>query len=122
MRCKPGDVAIINGGFLENLGKLVVVDHAHGDENYSHIGHGLLFCWQVESLGGKLRASGGLTYQGYIPDIALRPLGDITLSASAVARARAEADFKAAMSELAEILRDLERKGLLPEEANFETE
>ncbi len=74
MNVKPGDAAIIINGRRKNLGRVVLVTTAFGDVGYSYLGYGVLPCWNVESLGGMLDTPGGPAMQGFIPDLALRPL------------------------------------------------
>lgn len=75
MKCKVGDNAMIIKGAPFNLGKLVSIESAHGDEDYSIFGLGFLFCWNVKSLGGTLETRDGRnTLSGFIPDFALQPL------------------------------------------------
>lgn len=75
MKCKVGDNAMIIKGAPFNLGKLVLIESAQGEVDYSVFGLGFLFCWNVKSLGGKLETRDGrYSMTGYIPDFALQPL------------------------------------------------
>lgn len=74
MKCKVGDNAMIIKGARFNLGKLVLIESAQGEVDYSFLGLGFLFCWNVKSLGGELETSDGrYSLTGYIPDFALQP-------------------------------------------------
>lgn len=109
MRCKPGDVAVITHRIPENVGKLVLVVESYGEVDYPHLDLWKLPCWSVESMGGPLKlGTGGLAYNGYIPDMALRPLGQTTVSRAELAQARAEAELKAAWANLADVCREME--------------
>ncbi len=109
MNVKPGDVAIVIKGRWPNVGRIVQVDRAWGDVDYSHVGYGVLPCWLVESLGGDLDCVGGPSQRGYTPDLSLRPLPDITPEqAAAIRKKHAEAQFEKALAELGEVLRRME--------------
>lgn len=78
MKCKVGDMAMIIKGPHFNLGKLVLVESAKGDVDYSFKDLGFLFCWNVVSLGEQLETRyGDYSPTGYIPDFALQPLRPI---------------------------------------------
>jgi len=111
MNVKPGDVAIVIKGRWPNVGRIVQVDRAWGDVDYSHVGYGVLPCWLVESLGGDLDCVGGPSQRGYTPDLSLRPLPDITPEqAAAIRKKHAEAQFEKALAELGEVLRKMEEQ------------
>lgn len=109
MNVKPGDVAIIIKGRWPNVGRIVQVDRAWGDVDYSHVGYGVLPCWLVESLGGDLDTNRGPAPTGYTPDLSLRPLPDITLDqAMEIRKRRAREQFQQALAELGEVARSIE--------------
>lgn len=111
MRCKPGDVAVITKKIPENVGRLVLVVEYFGEMDYPHLDLWKLPCWSVESMGGPLRlGTGELGHGGYIPDLALRPLGQTTVSRAELAQARAEAELKAAWENLADVCREMDRE------------
>lgn len=123
MRCKPGDVAVITQRIPENVGKLVLVVEYFGEVDYPHLDLWKLPCWSVESMGGPLKLGcGPLAYGGYIPDMALRPLGHTTISRAELAQARAEAELKSAWENLAEVARTAAREQEAEAEAAVETE
>lgn len=110
MRCKPGDVAVITKNIPENVGRLVLVVEYYGELDYPHLDLCKLPCWNVESLGDRLTLSTGqLAYGGHIPDIALRPLGQTTVSRADLAEARARAS-KANWDNLLDALRTSARR------------
>jgi hypothetical protein len=110
MRCKPGDVAVITKKIPDNVGRLVVVVEYYGEVDYPHLDLWNLPCWSVESMGGTLKIeSGQLAYGGYIPDLALRPLGQTTVTRVELAQARAEAELEAAWKNLADVCRVYEQ-------------
>lgn len=75
MNCKPGDIAIVIAGVVENVGRLVHVEREYGLVDYSHKGYGMLLCWVVTPLDRLMgNIFGDQVDVGYIPDIALRPL------------------------------------------------
>lgn len=75
MNCKPGDIAIVIAGVVENVGRLVHVEREYGLVDYSHKGYGMLHCWVVTPLDRLMgNIFGDQVDVGYIPDIALRPL------------------------------------------------
>lgn len=109
MNVKPGDVAIIIKGRWPNVGRIVQVDRAWGDVDYSHLGYGVLPCWLVESLGGDLDTGIGPAQSGYTPDLSLRPLPDITPDqAIEIRKQHARVQFQKALAELGEIARSIE--------------
>lgn len=109
MNVKPGDVAVIIKGRWPNVGRIVQVERAWGDVEYSHIGYGLLPCWLVESLGGDLDTDVGPRQSGYTPDLSLCPLPDISpVQAQAIRKHRAQEQFEQAMAELGRVLREIE--------------
>lgn len=111
MRCKPGDVAVITKKIPENVGRLVLVVEYFGEVDYPHLDLWKLPCWSVESMGGPLRlGTGAFVHGGYIPDLALRPLGQTTVSRAELTQARAEAGLKAAWENLAEVARNAARE------------
>jgi hypothetical protein len=121
MRCKPGDVAVITQRIPDNVGKLVLVVQYHGEVDYPDLDLWKLPSWSVESLGGLLTSTIGPAYGGYIPDLALRPIGQTKISKADLVQARAEAELKAAWENLREVCREMERKSLLPEEELVES-
>lgn len=75
MNCKPGDIAVVIAGVVENVGRLVHVERAYGLVDYAHKGYGMLHCWVVTPLDRLVKNTfGDLVDVAYIPDIALRPL------------------------------------------------
>lgn len=106
MNVKLGDVAIIIKGRWPNVGRIVYVAQATADRDYNHMGYGILPSWSVESLGGDLDTDAGPARRGFIPDIALRRLDVTPEQAKAMREAKADADFKAALAELAVVLAD----------------
>ena len=111
MNVKPGDVAIIIKGRWPNVGRVVQVERAWGEVDYSHIGYGVLPCWVVESLGGDLDCECGPCQSGYTPDVSLRPLPDITpAQASAIRKRHAEEQFEKSLVELGKVLRQMEEE------------
>lgn len=122
MRCKPGDVAVITQRIPENVGKLVLVVEYYGEVDYPHLDLLKLPCWSVESMGGPLKLGcGPLAYGGYIPDMALRPIGQTKLSRDELAQARAEAELEAAWENLRQVARGMERQASLPEDETTES-
>ncbi|MCU0809432.1 MAG: hypothetical protein MUE59_00050 [Thiobacillaceae bacterium] len=119
MKCKPGDIAFITQRIPENVGKLVLVVELFGEVDYSHLGLGKLPSWSVESMGGSLKEdTGRIVYGGHIPDLALHPIGETTLTRKDLAQARAEAELEAAWENLREVAREMAREETL---AEFET-
>lgn len=111
MNVKPGDLAIIIKGRWPNVGRIVQVERAWGDVDYSHVGYGVLSCWLVESLGGDLDTHLGPRQSGYTPDLSLQPLPDITPEqAAAIRKKRAEEEFEKALAELGRVLREIEEE------------
>lgn len=111
MRCKPGDMAVITQRIPHNVGRLVLVVEYFGEVDYSHLGLGMLPSWSIESMGGALKCgTGQLAYNGHIPDLALHPIGETTLTRRDLAQARAEAELKAAWENLADVCREMERE------------
>ena len=111
MNVKPGDVAIVIKGRWPNVGRVVQVERAWGDVDYSHVGYGVLPCWLVESLGGDLDTNGGPSQTGYTPDLSLRPLPDITPEqAQAIRKQHAKEQFDKALAELGRVLREMEEQ------------
>lgn len=106
MNCQPGNPAVIVKGRDANIGKMVRVVEAYGEVDYSNMGYGLLPCWTVVSMGGFLDTVGGPSMEGFIPDMALRPMMGVSPEQAAAAKAR----FNEALSELAEIARDVEER------------
>lgn len=122
MKCKPGDMAIITKRIPENVGKLVLVVEYYGELDYPHLDLWKLPSWTVETMGGPLKNEAGqFVYGGYIPDLALHPIGKSKVSKSDLVQARAEAELEAAWENLREISRDMGRKSLLPEEELVES-
>lgn len=114
MNVKPGDVAIVIKGRWPNVGRIVQVERAWGDVDYSHIGYGVLPCWLVESLGGDLDCESGPSPRGYTPDLSLRPLPDVTPEqAAAIRKQRAREQFEQALAEFGKVLRELEEEKAL---------
>lgn len=114
MNVKPGDVAIIVKGRWPNVGRIVQVDRAWGDVDYSQIGYGILPCWLVESLGGPLDTARGPASIGYTPDLSLRPLPDITpKQAQAIRKQKAQEDFQKVLEELAQMVQAAEEDAAL---------
>lgn len=75
MNCKPGDIATVIAGVVENVGRLVHVEREYGQVDYSHKGYGMLHCWVVTPLDRLVKNTfGDLVDVAYIPDIALRLL------------------------------------------------
>lgn len=111
MKCKPGDMAFITQNIPDNVGKLVLVVEYYGEMDYPHLDLWKLPCWTVESMGGLLKhGTGQLAYGGYIPDLALQPIGETTLTRRDLAQARAEAELEAAWENLREVAREMERQ------------
>jgi hypothetical protein len=106
MNVTLGDAAIIIKGRWPNVGRIVYVAQATADRDYSYMGYGILPSWSVESLGGDLDTEAGPARRGFIPDIALRRLDLTPEQAKAMREAKADADFKAALAELAVVLAD----------------
>jgi hypothetical protein len=106
MNCKPGNPAVIVKGRTANIGKMVRVVDAYGDVDYSNMGYGALPCWIVVSMGSELDTLGGPSMNGFIPDLALRPMMGVSPEAAATAKA----SFDAALVELAEIFRGVEER------------
>lgn len=102
MNVKAGDVAIIIKGRWPNVGRIVYVANAAGDRDYSRCGYGILPSWFCESLGADLDTEQGPSQAGYAPDIALRPIPGVTREQAE--RMKAQADFDAALADLALIL------------------
>jgi hypothetical protein len=116
MNVKPGDVAIIIKGRWPNVGRLVQVDRAWGDVDYSHVGYGVLPCWLVESLGGDLDTDQGPAQTGYTPDLSLRPLPDITPEqALEIRKRKAREEFQKALADLGRIAQALEQEAAVEE-------
>jgi len=114
MNVKPGDVAVIIKGRWPNVGRIVQVERAWGDVDYSRFGYGVLPCWQVESLGGDLDTVGGPSQRGYTPDLSLRPLPDITPEqAQAIRKRQAKEQFDKALAELGRVLREMEEERVI---------
>jgi hypothetical protein len=110
MKCKPGDMAFITQKNPDNVGKLVLVIEYFGEVDYPRLDLWKLPSWSVESMGDRLTLSTGqLAYGGHIPDLALRPLRQITVSRAELAQARARAS-KAAWENLVDALRNAARK------------
>lgn len=110
MRCKPGDVAVITKNIPENVGRLVLVVEYFGEVDHPHLDLWKLPSWLVETMGGPLKSeTGAFICVGNIPDLALRPLGQTTVSRAELAQARAEAELKAAWENLAEVARSAAR-------------
>ena len=62
-------------------------------------------------MGGPLKNEDGqFADGGYIPDMALRPIGQTTITKAELAQARADAELKAAWANLAEVAREMERQ------------
>lgn len=104
MNVKLGDVAIIIKGRWPNVGRIVYVAQETADRDYRYMGYGILSSWSVESLGGDLDTDAGPARRGLIPDLALRKLDLTPEQAKAMREAKADADFKAALAELAVVL------------------
>lgn len=122
MRCKPGDMAVITKRIPVNVGKVVLVVEYFGEVDYPHLDLWKLPCWSVESMGGPLKNEAGqLADGGYIPDMALRPIGQTTVTKAELAQARAEAELKAAWKNLADVVRESLRQASLPEEEMAES-
>ncbi len=112
MNCRPGTVALIVKGRPKNIGRFVYVACRYPDVDYSSCGYGVLSSWTVESLGADLDAIEGPVRRGHIPDLALQVLPGIgKRAAKALRRAKADADFDAALEQLAELAK---RYGLVP--------
>lgn len=123
MKCKPGDMAFITQRIPHNVGRLVLVVEYFGEVDYSKLGLGMLPSWSVESMGGALRCgTGQLAYNGYIPDLALHPIGETTLTRRDLEQARAEAELEAAWENLREIAREMERQATLREAQKAEAD
>ena len=111
MNVKPGDVAIIIKGRWPNVGRIVQVDRAWIDVDYSHVGYGVLPCWLVESLGGDLDTDRGPAPTGYTPDLSLRPLLGITPEqAQEIRKRQARERFQKALADLGAIVQALEEE------------
>lgn len=111
MNVKPGDVAIVIKGRWPNVGRIVQVERAWGNVDYSHIGYGVLPCWLVESLGGDLDCERGPSPRAYTPDLSLQPLPDITPEqAAAIRKQRAHEQFEQALAEFGKVLREIEEE------------
>ena len=112
MRVSPGDMAIITRGRERNLGKLVLVSSFYGDVDYSHIGYGVLPCWNIEAAGSAdLDAEGKCGTKGFIPDLALMPIAGIGANETeGIRKAKAQQEFNEALNELAEVFRYMEAK------------
>lgn len=122
MRCQPGDMAVITKRIPGNVGKVVLVVEYFGEVDYPHLDLWKLPCWSVESMGGPLKNEDGqFSDGGYIPDMALRPIGQTTVTKAELAQARAEAELKAAWANLADVVRESLRQASLPEEEKAET-
>ncbi len=122
MKCKPGDMAMITQRIPHNVGKLVLVVEYFGEVDYPDLNLWKLPCWTVESMGGTLKhGTGKLAYGGHIPDLALHPIGETTLTRHDLAQARAEAELEAAWENLREVAREMERQATLPVESNRES-
>ena len=106
MNVKLGDVAIIIMGRLPNIGRLVYVASGPTDNDYTHMGYGILPSWVVESLGSDLDTNTGPSQRGFTPDISLRRLDLTPEQAKAMREAKADRDFDAALAELAAVLAD----------------
>lgn len=65
--------------------------------------------WLVETMGPLKSETGEFICVGNIPDLALRPLGQTTVSRAERTQARAEAELKAAWENLAEVARSAAR-------------
>jgi hypothetical protein len=116
MRCQPGDMAAITKRIPVNVGKVVLVVEYFGEVDYPHLNLWKLPCWSVESMGGPLKKEDGqFADGGYIPDMALRPIGQTTVTKADLAQARAEAELKAAWKNLADVVRESLRQASLPE-------
>lgn len=114
MNVKPGDIAIIVKGRWRNVGRIVLVDRAWGDVDYTRLGYGVLPCWLVESLGGDLDSVCGPGPTGYTPDLSLRPLPKITpKQAQAIRKRKAREDFQKALEELARIVQAVQEDAAL---------
>jgi hypothetical protein len=123
MRCKPGDMAIITQRIPHNVGKLVLVVEYFGEKDYPHLDLWNLPCWTVESMGGTLTCdTGQIAHGGFIPDLALQPIGETTLTRRDLEQARAEAELEAAWENLREIAREMERQATLREEQTVEAD
>jgi hypothetical protein len=121
MKCKSGDIAFITQRIPENVGKLVLVVEYFGEVDYPHLDLLMLPSWSVESMGGSLKEdTGRLVYGGHIPDLALHPIGESTLTRKELAQARAEAELEAAWENLREVFRELEPKRSMPDEDTVE--
>jgi hypothetical protein len=104
MNVKLGDVAIIIDGRWPNVGRVVYVAQEVADRDYRFMRYGILPSWRVESLGGDLATDAGPARREFIPDIALRRLDFTPTQAKAMRSAKADADFDAALAELAVVL------------------
>lgn len=123
MRCKPGDMAFITQNIPDNVGKLVLVVEYFGERDYPHVDLWGVPCWTVESMGGTLKHNTGqLAYGGYIPDLALQPIGETALTRRDLEQARAEAELEAAWENLREVAREMERQATLREEQTVEVD
>jgi hypothetical protein len=106
MNCEPGNVALIIKGRPDNIGRIVFVASHYGEVDYTWMGYGVLPCWNVETLGNDLDTDSGPSNRGFIPDLALRVVPGISnKKALRMRKAKARADFCAALSDLAQILR-----------------
>lgn len=122
MRCKPGDMAVITQRIPDNVGKLILVVEYFGEVDYPHLDLWKMPSWLVETMGGPLKSEAGqFICVGNIPDIALHPIGQATLSRAELPRARAEAELKAAWENLAEVAREVERQASVAEEEMAES-
>lgn len=73
-------------------------------------------------MGGPLKNEAGqFADGGYIPDMALRPIGQTTVTKADLAQARAEAELNAAWKNLADVVRESLRQASLPEEEMAES-
>ena len=121
MRCKPGDMAVITKRIPVNVGKLVLVVEYFGEVDYPYLDLWKLPCWSIETMGGPLKNKDGqFADGGYIPDMALRPIGQTTVTKAELAQARAEAELEAAWKNLSDVVRESLRQASLPEEEKAE--
>jgi len=101
MNCKPGDIAVVIAGVVENVGRLVRVERAYGLVDYSHKGYDMLHCWVVTPLDRVVKNTfGDLVEVAYIPDIALRPLPKHALNDDYLSGCHMETDSLSATKKL----------------------
>lgn len=109
-------MAIIVKGRWPNVGRIVQVDRAWGDVDYSRVGYGVQPCWLVESLGGDLDTDQGPAQTGYTPDLSLRQLPDITPEqAQKIRKRKAREEVQKALADLVRIVQAYEQQVIAEE-------